>query len=74
MLSALSIFGLREWLFPNSDLLACLKIQIIYFYKIKMEILNGGHASNVRYQLAKNQIENLFLKWISGPQTQKLIN
>lgn len=39
-----------------------------------MEILNGGHASNVRYQLAKNQIENLFLKWVSGPQANKLIN
>ena len=39
-----------------------------------MELMNGANATNVRYQLAKNQIDNLFMKWISHPQTKNLIN
>ena len=39
-----------------------------------MELLNGNYSNNVRYQLAKNQIDQLFLKWLSQSQTSKLIN
>ena len=30
-----------------------------------MELLNGTYSHHVRYQLAKQQIDSLFLKWIS---------
>jgi hypothetical protein len=39
-----------------------------------MELMNGGNATNVRYQLAKTQIDSLFLKWISQPSTKNLVN
>ena len=39
-----------------------------------MELMNGANATNVRYQLAKTQIDNLFLKWISQPSTKNLVN
>lgn len=39
-----------------------------------MELISAANATNVRYQLAKGQIDNLFLKWISHSQTKNLIN
>lgn len=40
-----------------------------------MEIFGGGqHSHNVRYQLAKGEIDQLFLKWVSQSSTDKLLN
>ena len=40
-----------------------------------MELFGSNqHAHNVRYQLAKGQIDQLFVKWINQGTTDKLIN
>jgi len=40
-----------------------------------MDIFGGSaHAGNARYQLAKGQVDQLFLKWISQSTTASLIN
>lgn len=32
------------------------------------------YSQNVRYQLAKSKVDDLFVKWLSIPATQKLIS
>lgn len=39
-----------------------------------MELLNTPHSNNVRYQLAKQQLNQLFLKWISSPNNTKFVH
>lgn len=40
-----------------------------------MELFGSNqHSHNVRYQLAKGQIDQLFVKWINQGTTDKLIN
>ena len=39
-----------------------------------MDLIGGSqHQHNVRYQLAKGQIDQLFMKWISQSTTDQLI-
>lgn len=40
-----------------------------------MDLFGGNqHAHNVRYQVAKGQIDQLFVKWISQSTTDQLIS
>ncbi len=39
-----------------------------------MDLNKSPFAHNVRYQLAKQNIEGLFLKWISDPKTSDHLN
>ena len=39
-----------------------------------MELMGANqHSHNARYQIAKGQIDQLFLKWVSQSTTDKLI-
>lgn len=51
---------------------------MINLQKSYSEGVNSGFASrpptqNIRYQLAKAKVDDLFVKWMSMPQTQKLV-
>jgi len=39
-----------------------------------MEVNGARFGQNIRYHLAKKQMESLFLKWISEPSTFKLVS
>ena len=38
------------------------------------QLSQSQFAGNVRFQIAKNQIDQLFVKWLSLQTTDKLIN
>lgn len=39
-----------------------------------MDLNAHEYAENVRYQIAKGQIDQLFMKWLSMGTTDKLVN